>query len=181
MVETEMTKGEAWHTIEGRHFGQCFWQERSKNNKGLLEGLVHKASGRIMIVQKFYETKLPRDDASSSLPWPELESVNIFAPLEDDGTWDGLEAALKAFGQTKTREDLETLGVIPAPPSTMLEVKRAKRPQRIYESLQEAEDHLRACDYAPNPDGTWTDLSGLLEASVHDVDGTAQCRIEYRA
>ena len=94
---TEPSKSERWHTIEGKHFGQCVWQQRSPNGKGLLEGLIHKATGRILIVEKFYEKKLPRDH--SSTPWPELESVNVYAPLDPvTNTWDGLESALTRYG-----------------------------------------------------------------------------------
>lgn len=90
---------ELWHTIEGKHFGQCVWQQRSPSGKGLLEGLLHKASGRILVVEKFYETKLPRPN--SSAPWPELQSVNVYAPLDANGmTWDGLDLALAEYGQT---------------------------------------------------------------------------------
>lgn len=92
----QASRRETWHTIEGKHFGQCVWQQRSQNGKGLMEGLVHKATGRIMVVEKFYEAKLPREH--SSKPWPELESVNVYAPVDADTmTWDGLDAALAAF------------------------------------------------------------------------------------
>lgn len=91
------SKRERWHDIEGKYLGQCVWQQRSQNGKALLEGLFHKATGRILIVEKFYEKKLPRDHTST--PWPELESVNVYAPVDPDtNTWDGLEKALAEYG-----------------------------------------------------------------------------------
>lgn len=92
----ERQKLERWHTIEGKHFGQCVWQQRSPNGKAMLEGLIHNATGRIMIVEKFYEKKLPREN--SSTPWPELESVNVYAPIDfQTNTWEGLDAALGGY------------------------------------------------------------------------------------
>jgi hypothetical protein len=90
------SKREAWHTIEGKHFGQCIWQQRSQNGKGLMEGLIHKSSGQIMIVEKMYDEKLPGQN--SSKPWPEMIGLNVYA-LVDPGnnTWDGLDAALAAW------------------------------------------------------------------------------------
>lgn len=96
----ERSRRETWHTIEGKHFGQCVWQQRSPNGRALLEGLVHKASGRILVVEKMFEARLPRPNTSK--PWPELEAVNVYAPLDAEGmTWDGLDAALGDFGQMK--------------------------------------------------------------------------------
>jgi hypothetical protein len=93
----KMSKRETWHTIEGKHFGQCCWQQRSPNGKGLMEGLIHKATGRIMIVEKMYEAKLP--SMNSSKPWPELESINVYSPVDfETNTWTGLDAALAEFG-----------------------------------------------------------------------------------
>lgn len=94
-----MSNRETWHTIEGKHFGRCMWQQRSANGHGLMEGLIHKASGRIMIVEKMYAERLPREN--SRKPWPELESINVYAPVDfHTNTWTGLDEALTEFGKT---------------------------------------------------------------------------------
>jgi hypothetical protein len=91
---------EIWEAIERKHFGQCVWQQRSPNGRALLEGLIHKATGRIMVVEKMYEARLPRP--STSKPWPELEAVNVYAPVDAESmTWDGLDAALAQIGRMK--------------------------------------------------------------------------------
>ncbi|HMH95865.1 MAG TPA: hypothetical protein VK577_04710 [Bradyrhizobium sp.] len=89
-------KSEAWHTIEGKHFGRCMWQQRSPNRRGLMEGLLHLATGRIMIVEKMYDDPLPSQN--SSKPWPDLIGVNVYAPVDPNNmTWDGLDAALADY------------------------------------------------------------------------------------
>lgn len=97
-AQSESSRRERWHAIEDKFFGQCAWQQRSPNGRAMLEGIYHKASGRILVVEKMYEARLPRPHTSK--PWPELEAVNVYAPLDAEGmTWDGLEAALAAYGQ----------------------------------------------------------------------------------
>jgi hypothetical protein len=100
MTMGEKSRRETWDAIEWKHFGQCMWQQRLPNGKGLLEGRLHKATGRIFVVEKFYENKLPRSHTSK--PWPELETVNVYAPVDAEGvTWDGLDVALTQFGEKK--------------------------------------------------------------------------------
>lgn len=97
---SDKSRRDIWHTIEGKHFGQCVWQQRSSSGKALMEGLVHKASGLIMIVEKHYEKRLPSPNRGGD--WPELESVNVYAPVDfATNTWDGLDLALAEFGATK--------------------------------------------------------------------------------
>jgi hypothetical protein len=97
-MSDEKTKNEIWREIEAKHFGQCCWQQRSESGKGLMEGLIHKATGRIMIVEKMYEERLPKP--YSSKPWPELIGLQVYAPVDNDNnTWDGLDVALGAFGR----------------------------------------------------------------------------------
>jgi hypothetical protein len=90
LFEMEMTmeqsKREACHTNKGRHFGQCGGNSDRRTARDLLEVLAHKASARIMIVQKFSEQKLPPKSGSSSKPWLELASVNVFAPIDSGNT-----------------------------------------------------------------------------------------------
>lgn len=96
----ERSKRDTWHAIEGKHFGQCVWQQRAPSGKAMMEGLIHKASGLIMIVEKHYEKRLP--PSSSGRNWPELESVNVYAPVDfKTNTWAGLDEALAEFGATK--------------------------------------------------------------------------------
>lgn len=86
-------KSEAWHTIEGKHLGPCVWQQRGMHDTVMREGLIHRATGRILIVEKRYAARLPREN--SSTPWPDLISVNVYAPVDGDGnTWAGLDAAI---------------------------------------------------------------------------------------
>lgn len=94
----ETSRRKRWEAIEAKHFGQCVWQVRSPNGRAMLEGILHKASGRILMVETTYDGRLPRQ--SSGKPWPEVGSVNVFAPLDAVGmTWDGLDAALASYGQ----------------------------------------------------------------------------------
>lgn len=93
----EKSRRETWDAIEWKHLDQCVWQQRTPDGKGLLEGRLHKATGRVFVVEKFYEHKLPRRHALK--PWPELETVNVYAPVDADGvTWDALDVALGQFG-----------------------------------------------------------------------------------
>lgn len=90
------SKSERWHTIEGKHLGQCVWQQRSKNGRMLLEGLIHKATGRIVIVEKGYDEKLPTEN--SSRQWPELIGIQVYAPVDgDNNTFEGLDEALANY------------------------------------------------------------------------------------
>ena len=95
----ERSKKEVWNQIEDKHFGGCYWQQRSPSGRNLLEGLLHKASGTIMIVEKTYAARLPGDN--SCKPWPELIGLQVYAPVDPgNNTWDGLDAALTAFGKS---------------------------------------------------------------------------------
>jgi len=95
---SEDDKRAVWRAIEEKHFGRCLWQQRSPNGRGLLEGLTHKATGAIMIVEKIYDERLPGEN--SSKPWPELIGLQVYAPVDGrNNTWDGLDAALAAFKQ----------------------------------------------------------------------------------
>jgi|EndMetStandDraft_8_1072994.scaffolds.fasta_scaffold98861_4 hypothetical protein len=97
-MSDEKTKRDVWRDIETKHFGQCVWQQRSPNGRGMLEGLTHRATGAIMIVEKMYDKRLPGE--SSSKPWPELIGLQVYAPVDGrNNTWDGLDAALAAFKQ----------------------------------------------------------------------------------
>src|ERR1700752_614981 len=70
-----------WDKIQEKHFGGCMWQHISKNRKCVMEGLVHRATGRIVIVEKTYDNPIPRMSDSSLKPWPELAGVNVYAPI----------------------------------------------------------------------------------------------------
>jgi hypothetical protein len=96
----EKSRRETWDAIEWKHFGQCMWQQRTPDGKRLLEGRLHKATGRIFVVEKFYEHKLPSPHTSK--PWPELETVNVYAPVDAEGvTWEGLDVALASSEGSK--------------------------------------------------------------------------------
>lgn len=91
-----LARAESWRKIEDKHFGQCIWQQRSRNGKAFLEGLIHKASGQIMIIEKGYETRLPPEN--SSKPFPSVSWVNVYAAIDRaTNTWDGLDVALTEF------------------------------------------------------------------------------------
>src|SRR5258708_247516 len=91
------SKSERWHTIEGKHLGQCIWQRKSENGKMLLEGIIHKATGRIMIVEKTFDERLPSMD-DSRRKWPELIGIQVYAPIDgDNNTFEGLDQALANY------------------------------------------------------------------------------------
>jgi hypothetical protein len=97
-MSEDKSKNEIWRELEAKHFGQCVWQQRSPNGKGLMEGLTHKATGRIMVVEKMYEERLPKP--YSSKPWPDLIGLQVYAPVDSESeTWDGLDVALSVFGR----------------------------------------------------------------------------------
>lgn len=84
-----------WHEIEGRIFGRCMWQQVSKNRRCIMEGLMHNASGRIMIVEKTYNDPIPR---GSERPWPELGGVIVYDQVSPEITaWDEYEKALASI------------------------------------------------------------------------------------
>ena len=97
MSENE-NKAEVWREIERRHIGQCLWQVRSPNGRGLLEGVIHKASGAVLIVEKMYDARLPGENSSRS--WPALIGLQVYAPVDPgNNTWTGLDEALGAYGK----------------------------------------------------------------------------------
>lgn len=82
-----------WHDIEGRVFGQCMWQHLSKNRRVILEGLMHKRAGRIMIVEKSYSGPIPR---GGERPFPELDGVVVYDQVAPEVShWDEFERALE--------------------------------------------------------------------------------------
>lgn len=95
-VEYARDRAKRWADIENRHFGMCLWQQRAPGGKAMLEGLIHKATGQILIVEKGYGSRLP--PVNSSKPWPQVEWVNVYAQIDRaTNTWDGLDAALADF------------------------------------------------------------------------------------
>lgn len=82
----------AWEAIRNKHFGQCQWQEKAPNGRGFLEGWRHNVSGQIVVVQVFYAGRIPR--SGSGKEWPDIQSVCLWVPIKDDGTWAGVDAAL---------------------------------------------------------------------------------------
>lgn len=89
-------RAKRWAEIEDKHFGMCVWQQRSQNGRAMLEGLIHKATGQVLIVEKGYGSRLPSE--ISSKPWPLVEWVNVYAQLDRvTNTWDGLDQALTDF------------------------------------------------------------------------------------
>ena len=89
----ETPRRDKWHEIEGRVFGQCMWQQISPNRHVMMEGLLHKATSRIMIVEKSYNDSIPRDYERK--PWPELAGVVVYDQIAPEITeWDEFEKAL---------------------------------------------------------------------------------------
>lgn len=89
-------RAKRWAEIEDKHFGMCVWQQRAPSGKAMLEGLIHKATGQILIVEKGYGSRLP--SKNSSKPWPLVEWVNVYAQIDRaTNSWDGLDQALTDF------------------------------------------------------------------------------------
>lgn len=89
-----------WHDIEGRVFGPCMWQNVSKNRRVVLEGLLHKATQRIMIVEKTYNDPIPR---YAERPFPELGGVMVYAQVAPGvNDWEAFEQALLVAGGPTT-------------------------------------------------------------------------------
>lgn len=81
-----------WHAIEGRHFGQCIWQQVSPNRRLMLEGMMHRSSGQIWIVEKTFNDPIPR---GGERPYPELGGVVVYRPVAPEITeWDEFDKAL---------------------------------------------------------------------------------------
>lgn len=90
--EHSTPRRDKWHEIEGRVFGQCLWQQVSPNRRMILEGLMHKASGLVMIVEKTFSDPIPR---GGERPFPELGSVTVYAQVAPEvSDWDEYEKAL---------------------------------------------------------------------------------------
>lgn len=86
-----------WHEIESRIFGRCMWQQVSKSRRCILEGLHHKGSDRIMIVEKTYDDPIPR---GGERPFPELCGVIVYDQVAPEiGDWDEFEKALASIGR----------------------------------------------------------------------------------
>lgn len=85
-----------WAEIEDKHFGMCVWQQRHPSGRAMLEGLIHKATGQILIVEKGYGSRLPPEN--SPKPWPLVEWVHVYSQIDRGSmTWDGLDQALADF------------------------------------------------------------------------------------
>ncbi len=84
-----ISKTIVWELIEQKHFGPCVWQHRLPGGKTLLEGLIHKKTGRTMIVEKVYAKSLPKEE---TMDWPNLANVRVFMPVDANSTWgEGLD------------------------------------------------------------------------------------------
>lgn len=95
-VEFARERAKRWAEIEDKYFGMCVWQQRSPSGRAMLEGLIHKASGDVLIVEKGYGTRLPPQN--SSKPWPPVEWVQVYAQIDRATlTWEGLDAALADY------------------------------------------------------------------------------------
>jgi len=84
-----------WHEIEGRIFGQCIWQQIGRSRRIMWEGLLHKRTGRIMIVEKTFNTDLPGDEGRRR-PYPELSGIVVYDQVAPElSDWDEFERALE--------------------------------------------------------------------------------------
>jgi hypothetical protein len=84
-----------WQAIQRKHFGERLWQQRSPSGLALLQALVHKTSGEVMIVEQQFDHRLPPHN--SGKPWPRLIGLYVYAQIDPDGTWAGLDQALTDF------------------------------------------------------------------------------------
>lgn len=85
-----------WHEIEGRVFGQCIWQQVSTNRRKILEGMLHKSSNKIMIVEKNYDDPIPR---GTERAFPELVGVTVYSQVAPEiSEWGEFEQALQRAG-----------------------------------------------------------------------------------
>ena len=77
-----------WHEIEGQYFGQCIWQQILPNRRIMLEGLIHKGTGQIWIVEKSFNSPIP-DENDYRRSYPELGGIRVYQPVGPEITdWD---------------------------------------------------------------------------------------------
>jgi len=82
-----------WREIEGRVFGRCVWQHILPDRRVMLEGLLHKATGQVWIVEKGYDGPIPR--SGSAKAWPELGRVAVYREVAPEvSEWKEFEKAL---------------------------------------------------------------------------------------
>ena len=76
-----------WHEIENQYFGQCVWQQISPSRRSMLEGLLHRGTGQIWIVEKTFTDRIPGEGFRGS--YPELGGVMVYRPVAPEITdWD---------------------------------------------------------------------------------------------
>lgn len=91
----EKSRHETLREIENKHLGQCLGQAWMDGRRTLVEKMAVQGTNKTCIVVKQFEQRVP---TSSSRPWPELDGVWVYVPIdEQDNTWDELDRNLAAF------------------------------------------------------------------------------------
>lgn len=83
-----------WDGIEHDHFAQCLWQSILPGRTIMVECMNWAKANRTVMVVKHFETRIPKPGATK-VPWPKMSGVYVYLPVQDGGTWDGLEGVLR--------------------------------------------------------------------------------------
>jgi hypothetical protein len=95
IIDTPVTRERALHEIKEKHFGPCMWQTRV-GTRMLVECLQLRNASGVAILSTWYKSNLPPRNRGGN--WPELESYEIYVPVESEvGTHAATDAALTAF------------------------------------------------------------------------------------
>lgn len=78
--------------LEAKHFGRCIAQVWTDHRRRLVQLMDYPKAGCTAIVVKRFEHPVP--PAGSRKPWPDLARCEVYLPITDDYSWDGLDTAL---------------------------------------------------------------------------------------
>jgi hypothetical protein len=75
--------------IEQARGWQCLHQVKALNGRRLIEFMYWPNANTYLIVTKDFDKPI-RDGR----PWPKMEAVQVFAPIDESNSWEGLNAVL---------------------------------------------------------------------------------------
>lgn len=98
----EKTRHERVREIEHKHLGRCIDQIWAPGRRALIERIELIDYRKTIITVKVFERSVPKNSAAD---WPELAGFDVYLPIEDDMTFEGLDRALGAYRERLTARE----------------------------------------------------------------------------
>jgi hypothetical protein len=97
MSTEEKTRHERMQEIERKHLGLCMEQVWPTGRRCVIERrqlIDHRST---VVVIKWFEKSVPKNSYAA---WPEITSMDVYLPIQDDNTFDGMDRALDLYRST---------------------------------------------------------------------------------